>query len=269
MPMDIFDNDVCFSDPIGFVSSIDDVEYAEDFLRRHSSLENLLSAKLHDDCDDANSIWSILTDKLLYCQSDASDSIRHFSYDSLKATTAKQRFFDAALNNEPYLDPSYIDGCNAAEFNNYQLYDAANSNTPNKNILNTAEATDSSNIPNKEKENIFPQYMEDKYENLEVNASYEYDPATSICATYLWTEDVGYPKDVVTATAYHTEGHKMWFKQGRFPIGVNGEATAYLLDNTPIAIKTLIDSGASRPILSKHFMTEIHSFIHIQNINKT
>ena len=261
MPMDIFDNDVCFSDPIGFVSSIDDVGYAEDFLRRHSTLENLLSAKLHDDCDDANSIWSILTDKLLYCQSDASDSIRHFSYDSLKATTAKQRFFDAALNNEPYLDSSYINSCNAAEFNNHQLYDAANSNIPNENILSTAEATDSSNIPNKEKEIIFPQYMEDKYENLEVKASYEYDPATSICATYLWTEDVGYPKDVVTATAYHTEGHKMWFKQGRFPIGVNGEATAYLLDNTPIAIKTLIDSGASRPILSKHFYDR-NPFLH-------
>ena len=184
-----------------------------------------------------------------------------FSYDSLKATTAKQRFFDAALNNEPYLDPSYINSCNAAEFNNYQLYDAANLNIPNENILNTAEATDSSNIPNKEKGNIFPQYMEDKYENLEVNASYEYDPPTSICATYLWTEDVGYPKDVVTATAYHTEGHKMWFKQGRFPIGVNGEATAYLLDNTPIAIKTLIDSGASRPILSKHFYDR-NPFLH-------
>ena len=47
-PMDVFDNDVCFSDPIGFVSSIDDVGYAEDFLWRHSTLENLLSTKLHD-----------------------------------------------------------------------------------------------------------------------------------------------------------------------------------------------------------------------------
>ena len=134
--------------------------------------------------------------------------------------------------------------------------------------MSTAEATDSSNISNKEKGNIFPQYMEDKYENLEVNASYEYDPATSICATYLWTEDVGYPKDVVTATAYHTEGHKMWFKQGKFPIGVTGEATAYLLDNTPIAIKTLIDSGASRPILSKHFYDR-NPFLHTYPRYKT
>ena len=86
-------------------------------------------------------------------------------------------------------------------------------------------------------------------------------PETSICATYLWTENVGYPKDLVTATAYHTEGYKLWFKQGRFPIGIDGEATAHLLDDTPIPVKTLIDSGASRPILSRHFY-EKHLFLH-------
>ena len=103
--------------------------------------------------------------------------------------------------------------------------------------------------------------MEDKYEDLEIHTSYKCDPATSKCATYLWTENVGYPKDLVTATAYHTEGYKLWFKQGRFPIGIDGEATAHLLDNTPIPVKTLIDSGASRPILSKHFY-DIHPFLH-------
>ena len=66
---------------------------------------------------------------------------------------------------------------------------------------------------------------------------------------------------MVTATAYHTEGYKLWFKQGRFPIGINGEATAHLLDNTPIPVKTLIDSGASRPILNKHFY-DAHTFLH-------
>ena len=83
----------------------------------------------------------------------------------------------------------------------------------------------------------------------------------SICATYLWTENVGYPKDLVTATAYHTEGYKLLFKQGRFPIGIDGEATAHLLDNTPIPVKTLIDSGASRPTLNKHFY-DAHPFLH-------
>ena len=108
---------------------------------------------------------------------------------------------------------------------------------------------------------IFSQYVEDKYEDLEIHTSYKYDPATSICATYLWTENVWYPKDLVTATAYHTEGYKLWFKQGRFPIGIDGEATAHLLDNTPITVRTIIDSGASRPILNKHFY-DAHPFLY-------
>ena len=108
MPLESCDNEVIFSSPFDFVgSSTDAIDYAEDFLWRHSTLENLLSVKLPDECDNANSIWSILTDKLLYCQFDTSDSVRHFSYDSLKAKNAKQRFFDAALNNEPCLDSAY------------------------------------------------------------------------------------------------------------------------------------------------------------------
>ena len=45
MPLEFFDQDVMFSSPIGFVgSSIDIVDYVEDILRRHSSLELLLFA---------------------------------------------------------------------------------------------------------------------------------------------------------------------------------------------------------------------------------
>ena len=105
-----------------------------------------------------------MTDKLLYCQSDTSDNVRYFSYDSLKAESAKQRFFDAALNNEPCLGTSYIDSCNIAELYRYQLYDAVP--IPNKKTLNTAEATASSNVPTGK--TIFPQYVEDKYEDLEI-----------------------------------------------------------------------------------------------------
>ena len=53
----------------------------------------------------------------------------------------------------------------------------------------------------------------------------------------------------------------MWFKQGGFPIEIDGEATPCLLDDTPIPVKTLIDSGASRPILSRHFYDN-HPFLH-------
>ena len=215
MPLEPSDNEVILSSPIGFVgSSTDEIDYAKDFLKRHSTLKQFLSAKLPDDWDDANSIWSILTDKLQYCQSDISDSVRHFSCDSLKAESAKQRFFDAPINNEPCSGISYIGSCNIAELYRDQLYDAVP--IPNKKTLNTAEATASSNVPIGK--TIFPQYAEDKYEDLEIHTSHKYDPATSICATYLWTENVGCPKDLVTATAYHTEGYMLWFRQGRFPI---------------------------------------------------
>ena len=265
MPLETCDDEKS-SRPIDFVSSsTDEIDYATEFLRGYSTLKQLLSADLPDDCNDANSIWSILTDKLLYCQSDISDSVTYFSYDSLKAKSAKQRFFDAALNNEPCSNKSYLDSCNIEYCNSKdlyrdQLYDAVPIPMKNPKIktLNTAEATASKNVPTKK---LFPQYVENKYEDLEVHTSYEFDPAKSICATYLWTENVGYPKELVTATTYNTEGYKLWFKQGRFPIGIDGEATAHLLDDTPIPVKTLIDSGSSRPILNKHFY-DAHPFLH-------
>ena len=168
MPLECFDQGVMLSNPIGFVSSsIDIVDYVEDVLRRYSSLENLLFAKSLD-CDNVASFCSILTDKLLFCQSDTSDSVRHFPYDSLKAMNAKQRFFDAAFNNEPCIGSSYITNHHAVKV--HQLFDAANSNIPNKVVLNTAEAAAASNIPSKiTGEMFFPttflQYVKDKYEN--------------------------------------------------------------------------------------------------------
>ena len=108
LPLEPCNKEVILSRPIGFAgSSTGEIDYAKDFLRRHYTLKQFLSAKLPDDWNDANSIWSILTDKLLYCQSDTSDSVRYFSYDSLKAESAKQRFFYAALNNEPCSGTSY------------------------------------------------------------------------------------------------------------------------------------------------------------------
>ena len=149
MPMEIYDQNAVHSSPVDFVSSsIDIVDYVEDILRRHSSLELLLFAK-SPDCDDAASFCSILTDKLQYCQSDTPDSVRYFSNDSFKAMNAKQRFFDAAFNNEPCIGSKCINSCNANSAPKHQLTDAINSNIQNKNVLNNAEATAVSNIPSK------------------------------------------------------------------------------------------------------------------------
>ena len=113
MPMEIYDQNAVHSNPVGFVSSsIDIVDYVEDILRRHSSLELSLFAN-SPDCDDAASFCSILRDKLQYCQSDTSDSVRYFSNDSFKAMNAKQRFLDAAFNNEPCIGSKCINSCNA------------------------------------------------------------------------------------------------------------------------------------------------------------
>ena len=183
MPMEINDQNAVHSNPIGFVSSsVDIVDYVEDILRRHSSLEHLLFAK-SPDCDDAVSFCSILTDKLQYCQSETPDSVRYFSNDSFKAMNAKQRFFDAAFNNEPCNGSTCINSCNANSAPKHQLF-VINSNIQNKSVLNNAEATAVSNIPSKVSRKmfsptIFLQYEKDKYESYDNDNSYRKVPATN------------------------------------------------------------------------------------------
>ena len=185
MPMEIYNQNAVHSSPVGFVSSsVDIVDYVEDILRRHSSLGHLLFAK-SPDCDDAVSFCSILTDKLQYCQSDTPDSVRYFSNDSFKAMNAKQRFFDAAFNNEPCNGSTYINSCNANHAPKHQLFDVINSNIQNKNVLNNAEATAVSNIPSKVSKKmfsptIFLQYEKDEYESYDNDNSYRKVPATKI-----------------------------------------------------------------------------------------
>ena len=196
MPLEIFDLDAMHSSPIGFVgSSIDIVDYVEDILMRHSLLELLRFAK-SPDCDDATSFCSILTGKLQHCQSDTSDSVRYFSNDSFKAMNAKQRFFDAAFNNEPCIGSTSVNSCKAINVTKHQLFDVVNSNILNKNVLNIAKATAVSNIPSEISRRMFLpttflQNVKEKYEN---NNSYRKDPVTNIydISTTPGTENVEY-----------------------------------------------------------------------------
>ena len=184
MPMEIYDQNAVHSSPVGFLSSsIDIVDYVEDMLRRHSSFELSLFAK-SPDCDDAATFCSILTDKLQCCQSDTSDSVRYFPNDSFKAMNAKQRFFNAAFNNEPCIGSKCINSCNANSVPKHQLFDVINSNIQNKNVLNNAEATAVSNIPSKVSRKMFSptillQYEKDKYESYDNDNSYRKVPATN------------------------------------------------------------------------------------------
>ena len=177
MPMEIYDQNTVHSSPVDFVSSsVDIVDYVEDILRRHSLLEYLLFAR-SPDCDDAVSFCSILTDNLQSCQSDTSDSVRYFSNVSFKAMNAKQRFFDAAFNNEPCNGSTCINSYNANSAPKHQLFDVINSNIQNKNVLNNAEATVVSNIPSKVSRKmfsptIFLQNEKDEYESYDNDNSY-------------------------------------------------------------------------------------------------
>ena len=83
---------------------------------------------------------------------------------------AKQRFFDAAFNNEPCIGSTCINSCKAINVTKHQLFDAPNSNILNRNVLNIAEATAVSNIASKISRRIFfpttfLQYVKDKYRN--------------------------------------------------------------------------------------------------------
>ena len=68
---------------------------------------------------------------------------------------AKQRFFDAAFNNEPCIGSTCVNSCKAHSVTNHQLIDAPNSSILNKNVLNNAEATAVSNIPSKVSREMF------------------------------------------------------------------------------------------------------------------
>ena len=95
---------------------------------------------------------------------------------------AKQRFFDAAFNNEPGIGSPCVNSCKANNVTNHQLFDDPNSNILNKNVLNIAEATAVSNTPSKiSRRMLFPttflQNVKDKYEN---NNSYRKDLVTNV-----------------------------------------------------------------------------------------
>ena len=95
---------------------------------------------------------------------------------------------------------------------------------------------------------------QDKWEHDKFNLSIylepqeKYNPSKHISSTYLWSqvqERINNPPIQTTQTS--------WFPEGSFSINTNGEAIGYLLDGTAIKIKTLMDSGASKPMLNRKF----------------
>ena len=106
---------------------------------------------------------------------------------------------------------------------------------------------------------LFPNFVEDRYGNLSSFTASYFKPHQSICATYLWTEDNNCTK--MESEAYDLKGNNMWFKQGKFPINLHGETESELMDGNGIKVTTLMDTGCSKPILNKKFYDK-HPYLH-------
>ena len=121
-----------------------------------------------------------------------------------------------------------------------------------------SEETDS-NL--KSDSNLDVEKEEERYEDLEPFVVENFDPDRDIAANYLWkTHDPRYTPSVIEN---HTERviPNSIFKTGMFPINKDGKAQGYLLDDQKTAVKTLIDSGASKPMLNKSFYYQNHFFM--------
>ena len=145
----------------------------------------------------------------------------------------------------------------------YYLYCRPSQEVIHENSKNEHFNADNSNIPYKNPINISPvevkcyrtntkqiaqsQNLDDKYdgETLYIQLEDKFNPDKHISSTYLWTLNSSYlgePKICRNAAT--------WFPEGSFAINIKGETTGYLLDGTPIIVKTLVDSGATKPILN-------------------
>ena len=103
---------------------------------------------------------------------------------------AKQRFFDATFNNEPCIGSTSVNSCKTINGTKHQLFDVANLNILNKNVLNIAEATAiSNNVRTMFFPTTFLQYVKDKYEN---NNSHRKDPNIYDTSITPGTENVEY-----------------------------------------------------------------------------
>ena len=187
---------------------------------------------------DESGIWSILTDTLQYVKAEVDSSVT-YSFDQKSYQNSKSRYFDGKSD-----DFSNISDDNTSVDKKYNAkkenFDAANYNVPNVPIYS---------------QQLFPDFVEDRYGNLSLFTTSYFKPHESICATYLWTEDNNCT--IMESEAYDLEGSNMWFKQGRYPINLHGETEGELMDGSGIKVTT----GCSKPILNKKFYDK-HPYLH-------
>ena len=169
--------------------------------------------------NDEEGIWSILTDNLYYLEVNSScdsNPIKFQNPEMDKLTnSAKKRFFNADNSNEPNKEEISLEQQELKFHRKFQT-------------------------------NEFER--DQQYDGLNITIDKNFDPTKHITTTYLWTNRSGRllePKVTTTEAS--------WFPEGYFHITTKGETTGYLLNGTPIRVKTLVDSGATKPILNTKF----------------
>ena len=176
--------------------------------------------------NDKDGIWSILTDNLHYLEVKSSFDSNPIKFQTPDATkfspTEKKRFFNAANNNVP--------------------------------LQKIAEEQQQLKFDRELKTNEFER--DQQYENINAVIDENFNPNRHITTTYFWTNRSGRLQEPKITT---TEAS--WFPEGSFHITTKGETTGYLLDGTPIRVKTLVDSGATKPILNTKFYNRTE-FLH-------
>ena len=191
---------------------------------------------------DESGIWSKLTDTLQYVKAEVDSSVT-YSFDQKRSRLRSRSSQDTLMESQMTFqtkNTSIDKNFNAKKEN----FDAANYNVPNVPIYS---------------EQLFPNFVEDRYGNLSLFTMSYFKPHEGICAIYLWTEDNNCTK--MESEAYDLEGNNMWFKQGKFPINLHGENEGGLMDGNGIKVTTLMDTGCSNPILNKKFYDK-HPYLH-------
>ena len=86
-------------------------------------------------------------------------------------------------------------------------------------------------------------YINDRYLEVVSTTTTGFNPSVDICATYLWS-DPG---------STNLNSDTSWFDKGSFSFSRYGATVGRLEDGSDIRVYTLLDTGATKPILHKRF----------------
>ena len=215
-----------FQEPTNVDSQRDEFLNSESI---YNALENNVSSTIADSC-----MYNMFIDSF-YDEMD-DDQIWCALTDELVYTV------DEDLNSPYHYRVEKIPTCL-----NSSLYNPANSNIPCTKPIFQAKH-DQYNKATAERP-----FLNDRYPEVISMVSTEYNPSVNICATYLWSDK--------ESPSVHTP--TSWFPRGYFNMNRHGVTMGKLANGSQIKVYTLLDSGATKPMLNKRFYEQtpfLHSY---------